>query len=309
MVHFILRRLLGVCLVLVLVSFVTFLLLDQSPGDAALAAVGETATQAQLDQARQEMGLNLPVYVRYERFAVKALLHADLGQSLTYNRPVSDLLAERFRYTLLLSAVSMGITLVAGMGIGWIAARNQGSWLDLGLMSLSALGIALPGFWLALLLMMVFSVWLRWLPVNGAGTPAHLILPAACLSLPSSAAVARLARASFLDARRASYVVTAYAKGLRSYQVWGKHILPNSLIPIITLMGLHLGHILGGAFVIETIFGWPGLGRLVVQAIFDRDFPLITGAVLLLAGVYLILNLAVDLIQTALDPRARQGLG
>lgn len=306
MLTLIIRRISGSLLVLVLVSFLTYALLDLAPGDAAQVMAGETATKEQLALARQQMGLDLPVYLRFERFAEGAILHGDLGKSLSYGLPVSTLVAQRFGYTLLLALVAMALAVALGLACGWLAARRQGSWLDFGLMALASLGVAVPGFWLAMLLVMLFSVRLGWLPVVGAGTPAHLVLPAICLALPTAASIARLARASLLDACRADYVHTAQAKGLNRRQVWGRHILPNSLIPILTLIGLNLGHLLGGAFVIETVFGWPGLGRLVVQAIFDRDFPVIVGAVLLIAAIYLALNLIVDLLQALIDPRARQ---
>jgi len=189
------------------------------------------------------------------------------------------------------------------MLIGIVAVARPGGHLDLMIMAATTLGLSLPTFWVALLLIMLFSLRLGWLPVVGAGSPAHLILPATCLALPTTAVVARLMRASLLDVKGADYVRTAYAKGLPSHQVWRDHILRTGLIPVITLLGLYLGHLLGGTFIIETIFGWPGLGRLVVQAILDRDFPVVVGAVLLIAVIYQVLNFLVDVAYVVLDPR------
>lgn len=305
MFSYLLRRLLGSLLVLLAVSFAAFALLAAAPGDAAAALAGDAASSQQIGQLRQQMGLDLPVAARFQRYAAQALLHGDLGQSLASGRPVAQLLRERFAHTLLLAGAAVLTAVSLGLLAGWAAARRQGGPLDVLLMALSALGMALPGFWLAMLLVMVFSVRLGWLPVVGAGTPAHLVLPALCLGLPSAAAVARMARACLLEAAAAEHVPAAHARGLNNRQVWRRHILRNSLAPILTLVGLQFGHLLGGAFVIETLFAWPGLGRLVVQAVFDRDAPVIVGASILIAALYLGINLLVDLLHPVLDPRAR----
>lgn len=303
MIGYLIRRLIGAVLVLALVSLVTFALLDLAPGDAAQVMAGETASAEQLAAARHELGLDQPLWVRYVSFAGRAIFHGDLGTSIAYHRPVTELVGERFAHTLVLAVAAMLLAALLGFGIGGLAAMHQGTALDLGLMSLTALGISLPTFWLALLFILVFSIKLGWFPVVGGGDLAHLALPAICLALPTAAVIARLTRASLLDARDADYVRAAYAKGLGYRQVWWKHILRNSLIPVTTMAGLQLAYLLGGTFLVENIFSWPGLGRLVVQAIFDRDFPLIIGAVLLVGVIYQLLNLAVDLIQAVLDPR------
>ena len=202
---------------------------------------------------------------------------------------------------LALAAICLAVAL--GPTAGSLAATHPGSRLDLAVMGVSSLGMAVPTYWLSLLLVMLFSLKLRWLPVVGAGSLAHLILPAVTLALPTAAVVARLIRSSLLDVLHADFLRTARAKGLPARLIFRDHILRNSLIPVVTLLGLHLGHLLGGAFVIETIFAWPGLGRLAVQAIFDRDLPVVLGAVLLVAAINVAINLGVDLLHAFLDPR------
>lgn len=300
---FLFKRLCGAAGVLLVVSFLTFALLNMAPGDAAQTLVGDYASASQLERVRQQMGLDAPVVVRYIHFVTAAVLHGDLGSSLISGRAVAGLVAERFAYTLALAVVSMALAVTLGTLAGLAAATRQGGALDLVLMTVTTLGQSLPTYWVALLLILVFSLWLRWLPVVGAGSPAHMVLPAVSLALPTTAVVARLTRASLLDVKGADYVCTARAKGIGPECLWRVHILRNGLIPVITLLGLHLGHILGGTFIIETIFGWPGLGRLVVQAVFDRDFPVVVGAVLLIAVIYQVINLAVDMAHAWLDPR------
>jgi ABC-type dipeptide/oligopeptide/nickel transport system permease component len=199
----------------------------------------------------------------------------------------------------------MGLTAVVGLGLGLLAAARRGTCVDFLLTSGTVLGLALPPYWVALLLVLFFSLRLHGLPVFGSGTPAHLVLPAVTLALPGIAMVARLVRASVLEAIGADFVRTALAKGLSSWQTLVRHVLPNSLIPALTILGLYLSHLIGGAFVVETIFAWPGLGRLTVQAIFDRDIPVVMGAVLVVAPLSLAVSLVVDLLHGALDPRLR----
>jgi len=202
--------------------------------------------------------------------------------------------------------VAMALATATGLGIGLLAAVRPGSMLDLFAIGGTVIGLALPPYWVALLLVLVFATGLHWLPVFGFGTPAHLVLPALTLALPGAAALARMVRASVLETSKADFVRTALGKGLTLRRTLLRHVLPNSLIPALTLLGLNLSHLVGGAFVVETIFAWPGLGRLTVQAIFDRDVPVVMGAVLVVAPLCLSINLAVDLLHAALDPRVRQ---
>ena len=281
---------------------VTFFVLTTAPGDAAAGLIGDTASAEQLARFRAELGLDRPVLVRYLDF-LRGLAVGDLGDSLVSGRPVTGLLMERLPQTILLSLTAMLAATVLGSLLGLLAARRAGTWFDTGVMALVNVGIALPTFWVALLLILLFSLRLRWLPVVGAGTPTHLILPAITLALPTTAVVARLVRSALLDVLGADYVRTAHAKGLPDPQVLQRHVLRNAIIPVLTVLGMHLGYLLGGAFIVETIFGWPGLGRLTVQAIFDRDLPVVLGATVTIATMYVILNLIVDLLHAWLDPR------
>jgi ABC-type dipeptide/oligopeptide/nickel transport system permease component len=294
----------GAALVLLAVSFGTFVLLGMAPGDAADTRAGEEATAEERAALRAQMGLDDPLPVRYGRFLAGAL-HGDLGRSALSGRPVGTLVVERFGYTVVLALTAMALAVGLGGLAGAAAAARPGSRLDLVTMGLVTLGQAIPSFWAALMLMLVFGLTLRWLPIVGAGSPRHMVLPAIALALPTAAVVARLVRSSLLDVRSADYVRTAHAKGLAAAAVWWRHLLPNSLVPVLTMVGLHLGQLLGGAFVIESLFGWPGLGRLLVQAVFDRDLPVVLGAVLLMAVIVQVLNVAVDLAHALLDPRVR----
>ncbi len=303
MVNYLLRRLAGAVLVLAGVSLAVFVALTYVPGDAADTLLGESASAGQMAALRQELGLDEPLPVRYGRFVAGVLLRGDLGRSVVNGRAVSDLLGERIVPTAILALTAMALAVALGLLAGSLAASRPGGRLDLAVMGVASLGMAVPTFWLALLLVMLFSLNLRWLPVAGAGSPAALVLPAVTLALPTAAVVARLIRSSLLDVLGADFLRTARAKGLPARLVFRDHTLRNSLIPVVTLLGLHLGHLLGGAFVIETIFAWPGLGRLAVQAIFDRDLPVVLGAALLVAVINVTINLGVDLAHALLDPR------
>lgn len=301
------RRAAGSVFVLLAVSLITFLALDAAPGDAAQAMVGESASAEQLAELRRALGLDRAPLLRYAQFIGGVALRGDLGRSLVSARPVSTLLAERLPYTAALALAATGLALALGALSGIVAAQRAGSPLDLLLMAGATLGLAVPTFWSGLLLILFFALRLRWLPVAGAESARHLVLPALTLAIPTAAIVARLLRSSLLDVMNADYVRTARAKGLAPRQVLIGHVLRNSLIPLVTVVGLHLGHLLGGAFVVESIFGWPGVGRLAVQAIFDRDTPVVLGATLTIAALYLTINLCVDLVHGWLDPQVAEG--
>ncbi len=301
-----LRRLGGSVLVLVAVSFITFAALASAPGDAADTLAGDSGSREQVAELRAEMGLDGPLLARYGTFAWGVVARGDLGKSLISGRPVAGLLAERFPYTVLLALAAITLATTAGMTIGAIAALRSGTLIDLGIMGLTGLGMAVPSFWSGLLLILVFSLKLDWLPVVGAGSAQHLILPAVTLALPTTAVIARLMRSGLLETLGSDYVRTAHAKGLPRGEVLRRHVLRNSLLPVVTLLGLYLGHLLGGSFIVESIFGWPGLGRLIVQAIFDRDMPVVLGAALTIAAIYLVINLLVDLAHAWLDPRVAE---
>ncbi|NWF80490.1 MAG: ABC transporter permease [Chloroflexi bacterium] len=303
MLGYLFKRLVSAALLLVAVSFLVFALLDVVPGDVAHTLVGDLASAEQLAAVRHELGLDQPLLLRYLRFAEGAVLRGDLGASVVSGRPVVELLRERFGATLQLALVSLALALVVGLLAGLTAAARAGGYVDLAVMAGTTLGESLPSFWVALLLIQFFALKLSWLPVFGAGSLRHLVLPALALALPAIALIARLVRSCLLDVMTADFVRTAHAKGLSQLLVWRDHIVRNAILPVITLLGLYLGHLLGGAFIIETVFAWPGLGRLVVQAIFDRDFPVVVGAVLLIALIYQVLNIVVDLAHAWLDPR------
>jgi ABC-type dipeptide/oligopeptide/nickel transport system permease component len=289
---------------LLAVSLLTFLALDTIPGDAAQALAGESASAAQLATLRRQLGLDHSALARYGAFMTGLLLRGDMGRSLASGRPVASLVWERLPYTVALALAAITLAALFGGLAGTLAALRAGTLTDTLLMTGSALGLAVPAFWVGLLLIMLFALRLHWLPVVGASSLRHLILPTITLALPTAAVVARLVRSSLLDVLGADYIRTADAKGLPRRHVVGRHALRNGMIPVVTVLGLHLGHLLGGAFIVETIFGWPGLGRLTVQAIFDRDAPVVLGAALTVAALYLAINLLVDLAHGQLDPQA-----
>jgi len=297
------RRAAGSLLVLLAVSLITFLALGGTPGDAATALAGDSASAAQLAALRTDLGLDRSPLARYATFLEGFVTRGDLGRSLVGGRPVTELVLERLPYTVALALAAVTLAAVLGGVGGTLAALRAGTLLDTTIMAGAALGVAIPTFWSGLLLILFFSLHLRWLPVTGADSPAHLILPAVTLALPTAAAVARLVRSGLLDVMGADYIRTAHAKGLPSQRVVTRHVLRNGLVPVTAVLGLQLGHLLGGAFIVETIFGWPGLGRLTVQAIFDRDEPVVLGAVLVAATMYLLVNLLVDVAHGWLDPR------
>jgi ABC-type dipeptide/oligopeptide/nickel transport system permease component len=295
-------RLAGMFVALWAVSLITFVALATIPGDAASALIGESASREQLDSLREELGLSKPLPARYVTF-VANLLRGDLGRSMISNRPVSQLIWERLPYTLILAGAAVVLALVIGGVSGAVAGLHAGGYLDALIMGGVSVGIAVPTFWSSLLLVMVFSLKLGWLPVVGADSARHLLLPAFVLALPTAAILARLLRSGLHDALGADYVRTAHAKGLTSQQVVMRHALRNSLVPVVAVMGLQIGYLIGGAFVVETVFAWPGMGRLLVQAIFDRDYPVVMGTALVIAASYLVINLLVDLAHGCLDPR------
>lgn len=291
--------------VLLVVSLLIFVVLDTVPGDAAESIIGDSASQEQLDELRQEMGLDETLLARYVSYIKGVFMQGDLGVSLITGKPVWALLANRLPFTLLLTLSATTLATTLGIALGVLAATHTGSPLDTLIISLSTLGVAVPTFWSGLLLMMLVAPKLN-LPLAGGGSIRHLILPSLTLAFPTMAVVARLSRSSVLDGLNEPYVQMAKAKGLPPRRILFKHVLRNGLIPLINLLGLQLGHLLGGAFIVETIFGWPGLGRLTVQAIFDRDYPIVMGAALTMAAAYLMINFAVDMGHAWLDPRVAQ---
>jgi len=275
-------------------------------GDPVLLFMPMDIQAKDVNEYRQRLGFNDPLLVQYARF-MQGAVRGDFGESLRYRRDALGLVLERLPATLLLAGTAMLLTLTVAVPLGVVTAVRRDRAVDHAGTVLTVLGQAIPGFWLGLMLIYVFAVQLRWLPTGGMGGLAHLVMPSIVLAAFYAARVARLTRSAVLDALGEDYVLTARAKGLAERRVVGKHALRNSAIPIVTLAGLEAGQLLGGAVVTETIFAWPGLGRLTVQALLNRDFPLVMAAVSFTSIVYTLMNLVVDLLYGWLDPRVRSG--
>lgn len=305
MVIAIIRRVVSGLAAVLLASLLAFAILEASPGDIVQAILGDEATVEQELALRTELNLDKAFHERYFTY-LGNMIRGDFGKSLVNGRPVLELIGPRFLNTLLLTSLSIILSILVGFSLGSWAALHHKRPEDLAILILTALCLALPAFGFAIFLTQFFSVHLKWLPVVGGGTIKHFILPCLSLAIPTTAVITRLVRARMLEEAHRLYVLTAHAKGLLSKEVWRKHILPNALIPAVTLVGVQFGHLLGGAFVIETLFAWPGLGRLTVQAIFDQDYPVVLGAVILSAVIFQFLNIFVDVLHRQLDPRIQE---
>ncbi len=273
-------------------------------GDPVLLFMPMDIQAKDVNEFRQRLGFNDPLPVQYARF-VGGALHGDFGESLRYRRDALGLVLERLPATLLLAASAVLLTLVVAVPLGVVTAVKRNTVVDYAGTLCTVMGQAVPGFWLGLMLIYVFSVRLRWLPTGGMGSLAHLLMPSVVLAAFFSARIARLTRSTMLEALSEDYVLTARAKGLSEPRVVVKHTLRNSAIPIVTLAGLEIGQLLGGAVITETIFAWPGLGRLTVQALLNRDFPVVLAAVFVISATYTTINLLVDVLYGWLDPRVR----
>jgi len=299
---YIVRRLLLAIPVLLGVAIIVFSLVRLVPGDPAVATAGMHATEEYIEHVRAEMRLDEPLPVQFGVFLVD-LAQGDLGRSSRTGRPVTMEVNERFINTLQLAFIALILATIFGIGAGVISAVKPYSIFDNIVMLLALFGVAAPVFWLGLMLMLVFSVHWGWLPSAGMGTWKHLILPSVTLAAHSTALIARMTRSCMLEVLGQDYVTVARAKGLTERVVILKHALKNAMIPIITVLGLRMGILLGGAVLTETVFAWPGVGRLVVDSIQARDYPIIQGAVLYLAVFFVVINLIVDLIYFFFDPR------
>jgi len=304
MLPFLLSRILQAIPVLFGVSLAVFLMVHLIPGDPAALIAGTDATRADVENVRQSLGLDRPLPAQYASFVGRALT-GDFGNSFRTGRPVLDEIAPRYLNTVTLGALALLIAVVIGMATGIVSAVRRHSMFDNTALVLSLAGVSMPTFFLGLLLMLVFSVWLNWLPLSGKDTWLHYILPAITLSTASIAVISRIMHANLIEVLHEDYVRTARAKGQRESLVIWRHAVRNALIPVVTVAGLQLGYLLGGAVVTETVFAWPGLGRLLVQSILARDFPVVQAAVLLLAITFVAINLVTDLIYGLLDPRIR----
>ena len=304
MFRFVLRRLALTIPVLIGVSTLVFLLIHLIPGDPVQAMLGDSASPQDIETLRERLGLNRPLYVQYGSF-MTGILRGDLGTSIRTNQTVTSAIAERMPATAELAAASMMVAILVAIPLGILAAVRAGTSVDHVATTLALLGISMPTFWLGPLLAIVFSVSLGWLPVSGRGTLAHLVLPAITLGAPLAAVLARMTRASLIEELGELYVLAARARGVSRVRAVLKHAFRNSLIPIVTVLGLQFGAVLTGAVITETIFAWPGVGRLLIQSISARDYPAVQGCILLIAITYVSVNLLVDLAYGVLDPRIR----
>jgi peptide/nickel transport system permease protein len=304
MLRIVLRRLLYVVPVMVAISLIVFGLLHLAPGDPAFVLAGEDAAPADIQQIRINLGLNKPLYIQYGLWASRAL-RGDLGRSIITRRPVTTEIRTRIWPTAELATSAMVLATVLGVIIGIVSARYQYSFVDHMAMVGALLGVSLPIFWVGLMMIFLFSVQLRWFPTGGAAGIRALVLPALALGAASVAIIARMTRSSLLEVIRQDYTRTARAKGLSVGTVIFRHALRNALVPVVTVISLQFGYLLGGAVVTETVFSRPGLGRMLVDAIRARDFPVVQGGLMILGASFVLMNALVDVLYAYLDPRVR----
>ncbi|WP_188079970.1 ABC transporter permease [Neorhizobium sp. P12A] len=307
-----LKRLGGMVIVLALVVTVVFVIVRVTPGDPAAVMLGSDATPADIAQLRAKMGLDAPLIVQYGQF-VLGILRGDLGQSIFLNQPVTQALASRAEPTFFLTLFSILIAVAIALPVGILSAVKRGTLFDQVVVTLTMVAASVPSFWLGLMLIQIFAVGQGWFPASGYGGPEtpflerldHLVLPAVALGIVNSALITRFTRAAMLDVLGDDYVRTARAKGAGEGRVILKHALKNALIPIITVIGLSVAMLVAGAVVTETVFGLPGVGNLVVSAVLRRDYPVIQGALLVIAAIYVLINFVVDMLYILVDPRVR----
>jgi ABC-type dipeptide/oligopeptide/nickel transport system permease component len=304
MLSYTLRRLAFTVPVLLGVATLVFALIHLVPGDPAEAMLGESAPAADLADLRTKLGLDKPLLVQYQAY-ILGLLRGNLGTSFRYSTPVAREIGQRLGRTAQLALAAMAVSILVALPLGVLGALYRGQWIDQVATTMSLLGVAMPNFWLGPLLAIVFAVSLGWLPVSGTGSWQHLVLPAVTLGGALAALLARMTRATLIDELRELYVLAARARGVSSTRAVISHALRNSLIPVVTIIGLQLGAVLTGTIITETIFAWPGVGRLLIQAISFRDYPLVQGCILFIATTYVTMNLLVDLVYGWIDPRIR----
>lgn len=307
MFRYVARRALALVPILFGITVVTFVVLRVIPGDPVAALIDERAAgmdQATIDTIRAQWGLDKPLPIQYVRFLTSAAT-GDFGRSFFTRQPVSSEILARMPATIRLAVAAMTIAVVAGMLLGILAAVRRNTWLDSASMVVALSGLSIPVFWLALIMMYVLSIWLGILPASGYGSWRNLIMPAIALAAAPAAVIARITRSAMLEVVGSDYVTTARAKGLTERTVIWRHALRNALVPVVTILGLQVGGLLSGAVITETIFNWPGVGRLLIDAILRRDFPMVQGGVILVAALFAIVNLATDLVYAVIDPRIR----
>jgi len=298
-------RLLGsVIFISWVVGTLVFFLIHLVPGDPVAVMLGDWASPADETALREQLGLHLPISLQYWNY-ITGIFQLDLGQSLFFHQPVSELIAERFPMTLQLALMALIIAALISFPLGLWAALRAGRWPDHLSMTVSLIGVSIPNFWLGPMLILFFSLGLAWLPVSGAEQPFSWVLPAITLGTALAAILARMLRASLLEVLHEDYIRTAKAKGLPSRLVYGKHALLNALLPVVTILGLQLGTLLGGAVITEVVFDWPGLGQLLVESIQRRDYPVVQGCILVISIAYITINALTELAYGWLDPRIR----
>jgi ABC-type dipeptide/oligopeptide/nickel transport system permease component len=305
MLRYLAKRLLYMIPVVWLVVSVVFLLIHIVPGDPIQQMLGEGAAGADISAARHAYGLDVPVSQQYWNYW-KGVLHGDFGRSIRYSQSVGSLVVQRYPYTLQLTLAALFVAILLALPAGVRSAQRRNQWDDRALSVISLFGLSFPNFALGPILILIFSIWLGWLPVSGSGTIAHLVLPAVTMGGALAAILTRMVRTSMLEELSQDYVRTARAKGLSENVVVYRHALRNAMIPVITVLGLQFGALLAGAIVTETIFSWPGIGRLTIQAISNRDYYLVQGCILAISATYVAVNFLTDLLYSAVNPRIRQ---
>lgn len=307
MLRFIVRRLVLSLPLLLGLTVVVFSMMHLLPGDPAEIIMAQSGARPEaVARLRSQLGLDQPLPVQYFQY-VTGLLQGNMGSSLFTNRPVAEIIGQNLKSTMELALAAMALSVVLGVFLGIVAAVYQDSWIDNLTMAIAVVSISMPGFWLGLLLIYLFSLALGWLPSGGQGTPQHLVMPALMLGANGAATIARMVRSSMLEVLRQEYITTARSKGLAQQTVLLRHALKNALIPVVTVMGLQFGFLLGGTVVTETVFARQGLGRVTVDAIITKDLPVVQGVVLFIAVIYLLVNMAVDVCYAFIDPRIRAG--
>ena len=307
MIRFLLERLAMGALTILVATVAVAMLIHLVPGDPVqiMYAQSQGTTPEQLELIRGNLGLDQPIHIQYLQFLGR-LLQGDLGVTIRGQQPVLDLILARLPNTLALAGAAMAVAIALGGALGFVAAWREGSWIDAGVMTLAIAGVSIPHFWLGLMLLFWFAVDLRWLPVSGTG-PLNLILPALTLGLSNAAIVARMTRTAMIEVIRQDFVRTAEAKGLPRSRVLRRHVLRAGLLPVVTMAGMQFAFMMGGAIVVENIFAWNGVGRMAVEAIFQRDYPLIQGFILTFAVVVVTVTILLDALYALLDPRVRRG--
>ena len=305
MTRFVIHRLLALIPLVIGVSILVFLMLQLVPGDPVMMMLGEfsMATAKDVEALRQQLGFNDPLYIQYWNY-FKSLITGDLGTSMRTKKPVIDLILARLPSTFELTFYGLIFALIFGTLLGIIAALKHNTFIDYFTVVIALLGVSIPGFWLALLFIFLFSIRLEWLPITGS-SPLSIIMPCLALGLWAGGTIARLVRSGMLEVLQSDYIRTARAKGLYKHRIILVHALRNALLPVVTIFGLQFGHVLAGTVIIEAVFARPGLGLMLVNAIVAKDFPLVQGTIMFVAGAYIAVNILVEVIYTYLDPRIR----